>query len=533
MEITLPPKADGQRATIDPDVRQITIIGANGSGKSRFTEALINDMPGRAFRVSALAALYGGPKSAAAPAPGSIDALYLEAVSRATIVRNDAATQFDRLMGLLLCEEMVNLIDYKVRSATDHAATLRPTRLDRLIELWQEIFPANRVLIEGGRLLFSRDASQEGYSPLKLSDGERAVLYYIGAALLAMEGAVIFVDTPGMFLHPTVSKALWDKIEVMRSDCTFIYTTHDLEFAGSRTDNAIVWVREYDAATVTWDYDVLPPHSGLPDDIYLAIIGGRKPVLFIEGDDTHSIDSKLYPLVFSGYTVKALGSCNKVIETTRAFNDMKGFHHLDSHGIVDRDRRDEHEVAYLRGKKILVPEVAEVENLLMLEDVVRAVASYRHRDETKVFVKVKKAIVGMFKADLRQQALLHTRHKVKRTVEYRIDGRFRNINLLEDHLTGLVKEINPRGIYEGLCQEFHRYAESADYRSILKVYNQKTMIQGSNVAALCGLRGSRDEYVKTVIGILKSGGPHADRIRRAIARAFGIKPSDEASQILD
>ena len=84
-------------------------------------------------------------------------------------------------------------------------------------------------------------------------------------------------------------------------------------------------------------------------------MGSRKPVLFIEGDGIHSIDARLYPLLFKDYSVKSLGSCNKVIEATRTFNDLTGF---DSRGIVDRDRRDDKEVAYLRGKRIMVPEVA-------------------------------------------------------------------------------------------------------------------------------------------------------------------------------
>ena len=63
----------------------------------------------------------------------------------------------------------------------------------------------------------------------------------------------------------------------------------------------------FDASGNTWDYSVMPPHTGLPDEVYMAIIGERRPVLFIEGDDTHSIDSKLYPLIFPTHTVKAVG----------------------------------------------------------------------------------------------------------------------------------------------------------------------------------------------------------------------------------
>ncbi len=273
---------------------------------------------------------------------------------------------------------------------------------------------------------------------------------------------------------------------------------------------------------MTWEYDILPPQEGMSDEIYMAIIGARKPVLFIEGDGVNSIDAKLYPLVFKEYTVKSLGSCNKVIEATRAFNDLSAFHHMDSFGIVDRDRRDAHEVEYLRGKKIMVPEVAEIENIMMLEEVIKAVAKTRGKDENRVFEKVKRSVIAQFRHDLRQQALLHTRHRVKRTVEYRIDGRFNNINMLEQHIKSLATEINPRGLYESFCREFRKYVERDDYASVLRVYNQKSMISGSNVASLCGLR-NKDEYVRCVISILRGGTGQASRIAQAVRNCFGLK----------
>ncbi|MDE6527512.1 MAG: DUF4435 domain-containing protein, partial [Muribaculaceae bacterium] len=207
---------------------------------------------------------------------------------------------------------------------------------------------------------------------------------------------------------------------------------------------------------------------------------------------------------------------------TRAFNDLRAFHHLESCGIVDRDRRDEKEVAYLRGKNIFVPDVAEIENILMLEDVVRAVARFNGHNDQKVFVTVKNAIVRMFRHDLKQQALLHTRHRVKRTVEYRVDGRFTNINALEEHMQHLVKEINPRGLYEQFCRRFSQIAALEDYAGILRVYNQKSMVPRSNVGQLCGLSGSKDAYVQAVLAVLKSDGPEAHAIRSAITRCFGF-----------
>ena len=99
--------------------------------------------------------------------------------------------------------------------------------------------------------------------------------------------------------------------------------------------------------------------------------------------------------------------------------------------------------------------------------------------------------------------------------------KFRNISALEDHMIDLVNEINPRGIYELLCREFHVYVQKKDYAKVLMVYNQKLMLTQSGVAGLCGLK-SREDYVKTVLKILKSNGRDAEAIRKAIKHCFGL-----------
>lgn len=522
----LPPLIDGTRLALPPQARQVTIIGANGSGKTRFTDYIIGQMPQEALRLSALDAIYNNvkPDRAASALPCSIESRYNEAVKKPAFLHNSPQNLFECLITLLLNEEIAALVEYKVtRDDSDKgAATLPPTKLDEVIRRWQQAFPDSHIKRQGARLMFSRDGTGDIYPQRRLSDGEKAVLYHIGAALYAPKGGTIFVDNPAMFLHPTMVRRLWDSVEAMRPDCRFVYITHDVDFAASRSENAIVWVRAYDPALQRWDYSLLPKAAGLSEEIYMAIIGDRKPVLFIEGDATHSIDAKLYPLVFQDFTVKSLGSCNKVIEVTRSFNDLKSFHHLQSSGIVDRDRRDEKEVEYLRSKQIFVPNVAEIENILMLEGVVRAVARHCHRDDDKVFAAVKRSIIGQFKQDVRKQALMHTRHRVKRIVEMRIDGRFVNITALEDHMQNLVNEINPRGMYERFCRDFNSYIRADDYPSVLRVYNQKSMVPGSNVAALCGLSGSKDSYVQTILTILKENLPEAPRLRQAITDCFGI-----------
>ena len=255
--------------------------------------------------------------------------------------------------------------------------------------------------------------------------------------------------------------------------------------------------------------------------MYLDILGSRKPVLFIEGAATGSIDVKLYPYIFPEYTVKPLGGCNKVIEATRAFADLKEIHHLESRGIVDRDRRTEREVEYLRSRHVYVPEVAEVENLLMLEGVIRSVARRMKRNENKVFEIVKNNVIQLFAQEIESQALLHTRHRIRRDLEYKIDRRFNDIGSFEDHIDHLTDDTDVRGLYNTICSQFRTFVKNRDYRSILKVYNQKSMLTNSNVCNLCGL-ANKDKYLRVILSILREDRPEAEGIRTTIRACFGL-----------
>lgn len=518
MNLTLPPRTDGSEPSTLHEARQVTIIGANGSGKSRFCDALVKSLGNKAYRISALRALFPARRQRDV-LQGSIDDMFARFNETHPQLTNTANNEFDKLSFIMIVDEFKQLMGYKTQLIMHNEALFPKTKLDTVVKMWQEVFPKNKVLRENGRLMFSNEAADDKFTAVRLSDGEKAVLYHIAAVLYAMPGAAIIVDDPEMFIHHSTMHTLWNVIEETRPDCTFIYNTHDVEFASSRVDNQCVWIKSFDPAAMTWDYEVMPSSHDLDDALVYDILGSRKPVLFIEGDETHSIDIRLYPLIYPDHVVKPLGSCNKVIEVVRSFGDMHKFHNISSRGIVDRDRRSDQEVAYLRRKNILVPNVAEVENLFLLEDVVRGMARYKRRSEGQVMEQVKKRVIHEFDNMLRQQALQHVRHRVKHDVEVRIDMKFRSINALEDHMLDLVNELNPRGNYEDTCRRFHTLVQQHDYAGVLKVFNHKPLLGESGVAELCGYR-STDDYIRGVLGILKSDGPISRMMREGIRNAL-------------
>ena len=518
MEIILPKRTDGAPSEVLNGKRQITVVGANGAGKTRFVNKMMQNAGENVFHISALDALFVNKNPSQY---NSISTIFGTVSQSAQFVKPLAETEFEMLLYLLLTDEMKDLFAYKFERVEGEQSEMPQTKIDTVIKLWKEVFPKNDVLRGSGKIRFRNDSGDDTFKPLLLSHGEKAVFFYIGASLYAPSGSLVFVDSPTMFLHRSITQSLWTAIEDLRPDCTFVYQTHDLEFPTSRADNITIWVRSCDIAAETWDYEIVHPHETLSEQLILSIIGSRKSVLFVEGDDTHSIDYKLYSLIFPEYTVKPMGSCNKVIETVRSFNDIQSFHHLDSYGIVDRDRRNDQEVKYLRNKKILVPNVAEIENILMLEGVIRAVARRRGKNDIQVFQKVRANVVRMFKYDLRQQALLHTRHFVKRRIEMVVDRRFKNIGEMETHILDLLDEIKPRAVYEQHCRDFNDYVHGSSYNDILRVYNQKAMLIDSEIAPLCGFT-KKEDYIKAVLSILRTNKKEAAEIRKTIKHCFGL-----------
>ena len=109
----------------------------------------------------------------------------------------------------------------------------------------------------------------------------------------------------------------------------------------------------------------------------------------------------------------------------------------------------------------------------------------------------------------------HVRHRVKREVDAKIDAKFPCITAMETHIRQLIKILNPRKNYNELLLYFREIVEHQDYSAMLKVFNHKTLMAECDVANLLGYK-NRDDYVRGVISLLKTGSEEAENIRKAI-----------------
>ena len=97
-------------------------------------------------------------------------------------------------------------------------------------------------------------------------------------------------------------------------------------------------------------------------------------MLFVEGE-RNSYDLQLYTELYPEYLVVPCGGCSQVIARTKAYHNSLMLHDCQVFGLIDRDYRSEHEIEALRNDGVFARDVAEVENLFLVEELIRLMAS--------------------------------------------------------------------------------------------------------------------------------------------------------------
>lgn len=356
----------------------VVIVGANGSGKTRLGTwiELESEFKEHTRRISAQKSL-AMPASVTSIAvdraltdllygyaevsPGR-DPLYYRRMFRWGGNQQQEPSisplsDFDKLLTYLFSEANEVNARYVDEVRLDSERRIEPpeTKLAATKRIWEKVLPHRALEMSGGRVK-TRIADESGakgasYNASEMSDGERVIFYLVGQALSAPENGIVVVDEPELHLHRSIQARLWDAIEAERSDCLFVYLTHDLDFAASRVAATKVWLESYDGARWNW-YEV-EEAEGIPEQLYLEILGGRKPVLFCEGDKG-SLDYFLFQKAYPGFTVAPCGNAYGVVQATRSFATFKHLHNHACHGIVDRDFREKAEVEWLEGMNVSV-----------------------------------------------------------------------------------------------------------------------------------------------------------------------------------
>ncbi len=522
MEITLPPRLDGQTPE-NIDFNTLVVIGANGSGKTRFGSYIEENYKENVHRLSAQKSL-SMPKFASTTSKKKAESDFRyggwiddnDTWHKTTGWKNQRwggnlnthlLDDYESLMILLHTNEYEALIENQ-KSGINNKTTL-----DEIIDIWQQVIP-HRSLDKKSGIIEVKGNDINDYNSSEMSDGERVVFYLIAQVMSISKDSIIIIDEPEMHIHPSLVNNLFNLIESARPDCNFIYLTHNIDFAVTRLNARKIWMKSYNAGDV-WDYEVLTPQDSIPEQLYLELLGSRKPILFLEGR-VESIDYNLYQHVFSDYTIKPIDGCSKVIQTVKSFNEQSEFHNNYAYGLIDRDRRSESEVQSYNSKNIWVLDVAEIENLFLVEGIVKLISEYMGKESDEIFSEVKANLISYFGNQLENQIVIHFRERMKKRCRalYEFDAKVESqiITKIDEEFNSIDKA----ELFEDIRKDFKQFILNEDYQSILRVFNLKNaLIPMSKLLLLIGVNNT-DDYINLVISLIQKQNETAEELKNIV-----------------
>lgn len=464
----------------------IIIIGANGSGKSRFCGKVENLNEQKVHRIAAQKNLvfekqyslssyedakrniFYGENSDGTGGKGhrwgwNEDEKYVKPVQDCSLAIKALFAQKNKDD-----EARSKQAELIIRGGA-HITELAPSVVEDLLYIWNQVLP-NRFLDISDLKIKTTKNSGQPYEARFMSDGERDVLYYLALCLCLPQNIFVVLDEPENHIHNSIINKLFSLLEKARPDLTFIYATHNLEFAAEHTNAKKLWFKDYDGTN--WDYHILGEEENLPESLLLEVLGSKEKILLVEGEK-NSLDTKLYQAYYSDYKVIGCGGCQQVVNRVRAFNTHTLNMYYDVKGIVDRDYRTDAEIAELQKDNIFVCQVAEVENLFIVPEVIshmaKVLATKDKVDECIDLIKAK------FEHDLPFQKVSAINSEVKFQIG-KFDFEKRDLETYKKEIKDLNTSIKLADIITAIEGKFNTIYQNGDYREILKIYNQKNVL---------------------------------------------------------
>lgn len=301
-----------------------------------------------------------------------------------------------------------------------------------------------------------------------MSDGEKVMLYLIAQVLQAPQNGFVVVDEPEMYLHKTILKKLWDLLEAERSDCIFIYLTHDLDFATSRTTAKKIWIKSF-THPENWEIEDIPTDE-IPETLMLELLGSRKNILFCEGIKG-SIDERVYSILFPELTIMPVGSCFDVINHTKAFNKLQNVS-TRAFGLIDSDHHDTARLEKLKESDIYSFMVAEVENLLLNVTFLKILAAQILIDEANVEL-IKSDVIKELGKLKEIQASNYVSTKVNYYFTDSDVSKGNALAQLEGNYQEFLDKISINDWYTQRVAELNQMVTESDYDKVLVSINNK------------------------------------------------------------
>lgn len=508
------PDEQGKREDYETEINAVMIVGANGSGKSKLGAWIEQQSWKNVHRVGAQRSLtfqeniplknYSEAQNKVFSGTPDGNSTTKEARWNWGHYTTQLINDFDDVLAALIAKQNneVNIFLHACQSAGSDKSKWPDTpitAIDNLKNIWQLIFPQRGIIEYDSRFFarFNKGEKEEEYSATEMSDGERAVLYLAAQVLCVPQNKILIIDEPEVHLHRSIMNRLWKELENLRPDCLFIYITHDLHFVAAHGDVPKYWIKEFDG--INWKIEKLEAEN-IPEELVIEILGSRKNVLFVEGEK-NSYDYQLYTQLYPNHHIIPCGGCSQVIARTKAFRASRALHDCEVFGLIDRDYRSEHEISSLAKDNIFVLGVAEVENLFLVEELIRFMAKRlavsdieRTVNDVKNFV-IKTKFANMINKQICQSVVSEIKYLLSC-----IEISTKNETEAKSTLQAGWASIKYDEIEADKEKRFNEILSNNNYREVLKIFNEKGI--AAEIGMLLGL--DKKKYQEKVINLLRN-----------------------------
>ena len=364
------------------------VVGANGTGKSSLLQRFASINTGNSRRISASRQTWFN-SSAIEFSPSQKASYEEQARNWDRTVESRWMEQNAKLRSGLT---LYDLIDAENVDARAIATAYRAGNHDEANRLAQQVAPIAKInellsqsnipiviSVEGGDRLVASKNGSASYGAAELSDGERNALLIAADVLTAKPETLLIIDEPERHLHRAIISPLLSHLFRLRKDCGFIVATHDLMLPIDNPDARVLLVRSCNFSgsnPTSWEADLLDPDLGIDDDLKQDIVGSRRRIVFVEGDQS-SLDQPIYGVLFPDVSVRAKGSCKDVEQTVKGLRAAESVHWVRAWGIIDNDGRNAATIAELELEGIFALSVFSVESIYYHPAMIKRVAQ-RH-----------------------------------------------------------------------------------------------------------------------------------------------------------
>ena len=508
------PRVGGDNFTLDMLIGQtIFVLGSNGSGKSGLLHYLYRHTVNhakwiRAHRPSCLSSNF--PATTAAElhmASQSYSAQQQEKDARYR-THHDSFYGNEALMGLISRQNSDARATHEaVRRGDRDEINLRRYSKDTLDELNSILLQSNiRLAIKIGDKddltatkvdVRSHGTGDASYGVDEMSDGERSAFLLISNVLTAPPKTLFLIDEPETHLHHSIASPLLSRLFAFRSDCSFVVAVHQVSLPMDNPEAPVLLLRDCvfdNPADPKWDLDFIENAQSIPEDIRATILGARRVVVFVEGEQS-SLDYPFYASVFPGASVIPIGGCHSVKSAVTSMRAASSLHHIKCFGVIDRDHREQKEIEALRASDIFVVDGYSVESIYYDERMQKNVVKRSARDDAdRLLAKAKQGAMEALSKSKKTMCDLSARARVR---QFALD---RVCDMDWEHDDCIEVPVRPR--LEEEKNMFQTALDKNDLDFLVRRYPTKKSGALSRIAKALGF-GNCEAYERAVITLLQ------------------------------